>query len=66
MKHAIQSLVALLLGISGIVAVALLANRFKHHALFATVVYGAIVILLGVYYWLHRRAQRDTNPGRGG
>ena len=66
MKHAIQSFVALLLGISGIVAVALLADRFEHHALFATVVYGAIVLLLAVYVGLYRRAQRHSNSGRGG
>ena len=66
MKRAIQSMCAVLLGIGLVASVALLADRFAHHGLFAPIVWGAIVILLGVYVGLYRRAQRQTNSGRGG
>ena len=66
MKRAIQSLCAVLLGVGLIASVALLADRFAHHVLFAPIVWGAIVILLGVYVGLYRRAQRHSNSGRGG
>ena len=66
MKRAIQSMCAVLFGIGLVASVALLADRFAHHGLFAPIVWGAIAILLGVYVGLYRRAQRHSNSGRGG